>query len=127
MIPKPHVKAGYSGTSRRATRSAARTTVLAPTSPTTTTENKLAGTGTKMSDFRLITGSDAGNSDYARDNDTGKAGGGKFFGQAIHDAGAAYHNSALDDEPPPSQVAGRNMAAAMAHSGITKKEGMLSY
>lgn len=130
ILAKPHVKAGYSGhiPAARDTFGGSHYGVGSHLSPDDyDLENKLAGTGTKMSDFRLITGSDAGNSDYARDNDTGKAGGGKFFGQAIHDAGAAYHNSALDDEPPPSQVAGRNMAAAMAHSGIAKKEGMLSY
>ena len=53
--------------------------------------------------------------------------GGKFFGQDVHNAGDAYHNHALDDEPPPSQVAGRNAATAMAFSGIEKKKGMLSY
>lgn len=51
-------------------------------------ENKLAGTGTKMSDFRLITGSDAGNSDYASD------GGGGIFGANNHLA--EFHNYAKD-------------------------------
>ena len=50
--------------------------------------------------MRLITGSDAGNSDYAAD------GSGKVFGADVHNAADAYHNHALDDEPPPSQVGG---------------------
>jgi len=70
-------------------------------------------------DMRLVTGSDAGNSDYASD------GGGGFFGATAHLA--EYHNYALDDEPPPSQVAGRNSVAIQSMQGIKKKEGMLSY
>jgi len=130
IVAKEHVKSGYSGhvPAARDTFGGAHYGIGSHLSPDDyDLENKLAGTGTKMSDFRLITGSDAGNSDYARDNDTGKVGGGKFFGEDVHNAGNAYHNHALDDEPPPSQVAGRNAATAAAFSGIEKKKGMLSY
>ena len=51
-------------------------------------ENKLAGTGTKMSDFRLVKGSDAGNSEYASDE------GGAVFGANNHLA--EFHNYAKD-------------------------------
>jgi len=78
-------------------------------------ENARDGVVRHNQDMRLVTGSDAGNSDYASD------GGGKFFGQDAHNAGAAYHNHALDDEPPPSQVAGSNLAAMMAVQGISQK------
>jgi hypothetical protein len=128
ILAKPHVMAGYSGhvPAARDTFGGSHYGVGSHLSPDDyELENRLAGTGTKMSDFRLIAGSDAGNSDYARDDDGGT--GGKFFGQAIHNAGDHYHNHAQDDEPPPSQVAGRNMGAAMAFSGIDKKQGMLSY
>jgi len=70
-------------------------------------------------DMRLVTGSDAGNSDYAND------GGGGFFGASAHLT--EYHNYATDDEPPPSQVAGRNATNIAAMQGIGKKQGMLSY
>lgn len=78
-------------------------------------ENAAEGVVRHNQDMRLITGSDAGNSDYASD------GGGKFFGQDIHNAGNSYHNFALDDEPPPSQVAGRNSAGIAAIQGISQK------
>lgn len=68
-------------------------------------ENRLAGTGTKMSDFRLVTGSNAGNSAYASDGD------GRVFGEENHLA--EFHNYATDDEPPPSQVAGRNLQSTI--------------
>jgi len=77
-------------------------------------ENARDGVVRHNQDMRLITGSDAGNSDYASD------GGGKFFGQDAHNAGASYHNFALDDEPPPSQVAGRNAAATATMQGISQ-------
>lgn len=124
VLAKQHIKSGYSGhvPAARDTFGAAHYGVGSHLSPDDyDLENKLAGTGTKMADMRLITGSDAGNSDYARDDDAGT--GGKFFGQAVHDAGAAYHNAALDDEPPPSQVGGRNLSKAMAQSGISGMEG----
>ena len=102
-------KAGYSGhvPEARDTFGGAHYGVLCHKSPDDyDLENKLAGTGTKMSDFRLITGSDAGNSDYASD------GGGGFFGAGNHLA--EFHNYATDDEPPPSQVAGRNLQSQIS-------------
>ena len=110
--PTPVVKdfkAGYSGhvPEARDTFGGAHYGVLCHKSPDDyDLENKLAGTGTKMSDFRLITGSDAGNSDYASD------GGGGFFGAGNHLA--EFHNYATDDEPPPSQVAGRNLQSQIS-------------
>ena len=70
-------------------------------------------------DMRLVTGSDAGNSEYAAD------GGGGVYGADRHLA--TFHNYATDDEPPPSQVAGGNAAKIAAMQGIGKKPGMLSY
>ena len=81
-------------------------------------ENEADGVVRHNQDMRLVTGSDAGNSEYAND------GGGGFYGADRHLA--EYHNYATDDEPPPSQVAGRNSAAIASMQGIKKQQGFTS-
>jgi len=84
-----NVKSGYSGhvPVARDTFGAAHYGVGSHGSPDL---YKKAPPKRNLQDMRLITGSDAGNSDYASD------GGGGVFGAGNHNAATAYHNSALD-------------------------------
>ena len=113
-----NVKSGYSGhvPVARDTFGVAHYGVGAHVSPD---GYKKAPPKRNQQDMRLITGSNAGNSEYASDGD------GAIFGADRHLA--TFHNYATDDEPPPSMIAGRNAAAIADMQGIDKKPGMLSY